>query len=50
MLQTSVVLILEAVEKIKKKKNLAQMNNQYIMINIQNWSPWQQPLPSQAEN
>lgn len=49
MLQTSVVLILEAVEKIKKK-NLAQMNNQYIMINIQNWSPWQQPLPSQAEN
>ena len=35
MLQTSVVLILEAVEKIKKK-NLAQMNNQYIMINIQN--------------
>lgn len=50
MLQTSVVLILEAVKKIKKKKNLAEMNNQYIMINIQNWSPWQQPLPSQAEN
>ena len=49
MLQTSVVLILEAVKKIKKK-NLAEMNNQYIMINIQNWSPWQQPLPSQAEN
>ena len=22
------------------------MNNQYIMINIQNWSPWQQPLSS----
>ena len=49
MLQTSVVLILEAVKKILKK-NLAEMNNQYIMINIQNWSPWQQPLPSQAEN
>lgn len=36
MLQTSVVLILEAVKKIKKKKHLAEMNNQYIMINIQN--------------
>ena len=30
MLQTSVVLILEAVKKIKKK-HLAEMNNQYIM-------------------
>ena len=49
MLQTSVVLIPEAVKKIWKK-NLAEMNNQYIMINIQNWSPWQQPLSSQAEN
>lgn len=37
-------------KKNKKSKNLAEMNNQYIMINIQNWSPWQQPLPSQAEN